>query len=258
MINLERFFENQFDDAELSDERMAMFTEVHITRLEGNNPGGKYTALITPTNAKFTVFKTAIADKHFLHSEREGATLNVDNVMDRFKKFASKTEKFINYTFGETSVEYQEFYPHGVTEYTWMTKTNAGELMANMKSACQKHAASLTPAIVSTMENLSRDYDLARQSQLGKSASIEGKQDETSAARAELELQLQVNLLTLALDFIGQPDKCHTYFDTSLLKPYRHTSMEGNGEAGEGEEGNTEEGEVNEGGEGEITPQPLP
>jgi hypothetical protein len=163
----------------------------------------------------------------------------------------------VNYTFGENSVAYQEFYPHGTAEYTHMTKTNANELMANMQNACQKHAASLTPAIVTTMENLSRDYDLARRSQLDKSASIEGKQDETSAARAELKLQLQKNLLTLALDFIGQPDKCHTYFQTSLLKPYRNASLEGNAEDGSKGE-NAEEGETETGEGEEITPTPLP
>ena len=258
MISLERFFELQFNDPELSDERLAMFAEVHVARLEGNNPGGKYTALITPTLAKSTAFKTAMSDKKFLNSEREGTTLNLDNIIAEFKQFALKTEKMVNYTFGADSVAYQEFYPHSTSEYTHMTKTTASALMANMKSACQKHAASLPPALVTTMENLARDYDIARQAQQEKSASIEGKQDETDAARSELELQLQKNLLTLALDFIGQPDICHTYFETTLLKPYRSPSLEGNGGTTENGESNTGTGEVVEVGDGEITPATLP
>jgi hypothetical protein len=256
MINPEKFFELQFNDADFSDERFSMFAEVHVSRLEANNPGGKYTPLITPTLALSSALKTAMAEKHFMRSEREGATLTVDNVMDNFKKFALKTEQLIGYTFDKSSVVYQEFYPHGTPEYTNMTKTNASNLIANMKSACQKHAASLPAAVVSQMESLASDYERARREQLDKSASIEGKQDESGEARAALELQLTKNLLTLALDFIGQPEKCHTYFQTSLLKAYRNASLEGNGEDG-GNGENAEEGETETGEGEEITPVTL-
>ena len=134
------------------------------------------------------------------------------------RKFALKTEQLIGYTFDANSVIYQEFYPHGTHEYTRMTKTNASDLIANLKSACQKHAGSLPPAVVSQMESIATEYEIARKAQLDKSASLEGKQDESGDARTALELQLTKNLLTLALDFIGQPDKCHTYFQTSLLE----------------------------------------
>lgn len=256
MMNPEKFFELQFNDADFSDERFSMFAEVHASRLEGNNPGGKYTPLITPTLALSSAFKTALAEKHFLRSEREGATLTVDNVMENFKKFVLKTEQLIAYTFDKNSVVYQEFYPHGTPEYSNITKTTASDLIANMKSACQKHAASLPPAVVSQMESLASDYDTARRAQLEKSASIEGKQDESGATRAALELQLTKNLLTLALDFIGQPDKCHTYFQTSLLKAYRNASLEGNGEEG-GNGENAIEGETETGEGEEITPVTL-
>ena len=33
MINLENFFELQFNDADFSDERFSMFAEVHASRL---------------------------------------------------------------------------------------------------------------------------------------------------------------------------------------------------------------------------------
>jgi hypothetical protein len=229
MISLLNFFRIQFDDASLSDERIVKFAQVHLARLSQNNPGGKYTTLITATTTKTGALSTVISEKHFLHSEREGTTKTVDQLIADFIDLAQKTEKFISYTFGADSAAYQDFYPHGFREYSKMNKTNALELMTNMEKACLKHAAELPGDFAAPFSETLTLYTVARTAQQEKVGAIEGKQDAKSTARAELERQLQTNLLTLALDYMGQPDRCTTYFELSLLKPYHHKKR-GNGE----------------------------
>jgi len=224
MMNPENFFKIQFSDPLLSDERLVKSAQIHVSRFKKNNPAGKYTPLITATETKTDALANTISDKGFMHSEREGSTKTVDQYLADFISLAKKSEKLISYTFGEGSAEYQAFYPHGTKQYTNVNKTNALDLMKNISKASVKYAAKLNPDFVKSFGDILINYTAAREAQQGKVGEIAGKQNEKDGSRVALELQLQTNLLTLALDFMGQPERCSTYFELSLFKPYRHKS----------------------------------
>jgi hypothetical protein len=229
MVNLEIFFKNPFSDPKLSAARLAKSGQVHVARSKQNNPGGKYDTLIADTEAKTNAFSAVLSSKHFLHSESEGATKTVDQCIADFITLARDSEKLIAYTFRNNPAAYEEFYPHGVTEYSNTNKTTATDLMTNMINACEKHNAELPESLRHDFAAIQDQYTAAREAQLGKVGAIKGKQDSAGETRSLLEDQLMDNLLTLAKDYRGQPEKCNTYFELSLLKPYRHKKR-GNGE----------------------------
>ena len=122
-MNLRNLFKLMFDDARLSDERIAKFTEVCLARLENNNPAGKFTPLIAPTQLALDNFKKAMGDRSVLKAQREGSTLSVDDLLALFKSKALQREGLIRDLFGVDSPEYQEFYPLGTKECLFQPKS---------------------------------------------------------------------------------------------------------------------------------------
>ncbi len=226
MINLSNYFKLQFDDPKLSDERIAKFAEVALARLQNNNPEGQFTALIAPLNDALTLFRAKQSEKSIYKAQREGTTVTVDSKMDEFRKLALQREGLIRDLFGTDSREYQEFYPLGTHEYTKMNKTNAEMLMNRMIAAYTTYNDRLPEGRLDEFTKLFNEYKAARAEQLEKAAGVSGKVAEKTSGRAALEMQLQKNLLTLALAFMGQPEMYMVYFEPSLLKPYRHSSRE--------------------------------
>jgi hypothetical protein len=222
MQNLQVYFKVPFSNPELSDERLAKGAEVHIARTSANNPGGKYTVLIAATTTKAAAFSQALSAKHFLHSEKEGTTKTEDEFIAEFKKMAQDTHGLISYTFKDNPAAYEDFYPHGVTEYTKINKTTAFDLMNNLAKACLKHAASLPDDFGGQFDSVLASFIDARNVKESKVGEIKGKQDERTSTRVALEDQLMDNLLTIAKDYKRQPEKCETYFELSLMKPYCH------------------------------------
>ena len=229
MMNLRNLFKLMFDDARLSDERIAKFTEVCLARLENNNPEGKFTPLIAPTQLALDNFKKAMGDRSVLKAQREGSTLSVDDLLALFKSKALQREGLIRDLFGVDSPEYQEFYPLGTKEYTRVTKTTADLLMGRMATAFANNSDRLPEDRREEFQRIYNDYKAARSIQLDKAASETGKKAEKTAGRAVLERQLQLNLFTLAIEFMGEPDMYGIYFEHSLLSPYRHKSLERDG-----------------------------
>lgn len=221
MLTLTNFFQQQFDDPKLSDGRLVQFAQHSLEALKHNDPKGYFADLIEPTAEAVDALMAAQTDKDSLKSVTEGATLSVDMLMADFKAKALQREGLIRDTFGTASALYQEFYPHGTNEYTRCTKTTALLLMERMALAYQRNSPQLPPARVEEFTQLYNAFKSARTSQLEKKTGIGKKQETKNAHRARLEHQLQYNLLTIARQYIGQPELCTVFFNLTLLKPYR-------------------------------------
>jgi hypothetical protein len=221
MLSLTNFFQQQFDDQTLSDARFVLFAQAHLEALKNNDPKAYFAELIDPTAQVVGDFMAAQTEKDSLKSMTEGATVSVDQLLADFKAKALQREGLIRDTFGTASALYQEFYPHGTNEYTRCTKTNALLLMERMANAYQRNQAQLPPARVEEFTQLYSAFKAARTTQLEKKTNIGKKQETKNAHRAQLEHQMQYNLLTIARHYIGQPELCSVFFNLPLLTPYR-------------------------------------
>jgi len=231
-MDLKRFGVNQFDTIRISDDNMKKLAETTWQRLIANNPGNIYDTLITDTATAYTDYYGAVTDEDVKTAIKEGSTVAMNGALKLFKETVSQKEGIIRGTYGADSPTYQEFFPHGITEYTKATLAAADTLMDRMVAAATAHQAELTAAFVTLFTNLKTSFIAKRNAQLHLIGEVKGKKDATLKDRDVLEKQMMTNLLTIALNNIGKPDVIDIYFDQSFLKPPAHKTFSGQIEPG--------------------------
>ena len=212
MIDLKTFFRSHFDTKEISDDNMDIFAQDHIERMKANNTGNIYDALITETEAAYNSYYTAKTGESYSEAQKEAGTVTVENLAEEFKSLVSQKEGIIRGTWGTGSAIYQEFYPHGITEYHLATRANLNDLMDRFVMAATAHTAELPAGFVEQFTQLVNDYKEARTAQLNMMGDVSGDKYETAQTRNILEIQLMKNVLFIAINNIGNPDAVEVYY----------------------------------------------
>lgn len=220
MEPLKTFFEPAFEGKRIAIDTLKKFSEDNLARLTTNPgaPGGPIAGLITATGAAHIAYFGEISDVDVAKAVQEGFTVAVDQKFEEFQARVQKEHGLIKYTFNNMPA-YQEFFPHGLTEYTNATKASVETLMLRMVEALTNNP---NPGIPTTLKDEFQayhdDYQELRAAQLGKKGNADTQRTERDAARAALELQLWKNVLTISLAHIGNVEACMAYFDESILK----------------------------------------
>lgn len=217
MISLNTFFKNHFDSEHISDKKMRRFTESHLGLLAANNDDGCYTRLITDTTEAYKTYYGSMVDDEVKFSIQQSLTRSKDSVHDRFKKMVSQKEGTIRGQWGAESSIYEEFFPHGVTEYAKSNLSNVEMLMTRFINAARSHQDELGNEFVRLFEDLRDEFIAIRQAQVEKMSEVSESRVDTAETRDALEVQLMKNLLVIALDNIGHPERVAKFFDESLL-----------------------------------------
>jgi len=231
-MDLKRFPVNQFDTAKISDDSLKKFSEIAMQRFIANNPGSIYDTMIAAITAAHTDYYGAITDEDVKTAIKEGSTVAMNGSLKLFKETVSQKEGIIRGTYGADSPTYQEFFPHGITEYTKSTLATAETLMDRMVTASTAHVVELTAAFVTLFTNLKTSFLAKRDAQLLLIGEVKGKKSTTMLNRNVLEVVLMKGVLTVAIDNIGNPDVMEIYFDQSFLKPPSQKTYSGLLESG--------------------------
>lgn len=213
MQNLEVFFLSHFDTPRLSDERVRKFTEAHLRSMAIT---GLYPTLVTNTQTAYEAYFGAMKDEGTVTAVREGQTRAVELVVDAIKTQISRREGTVRGEFGEHSAEYQEFFPQGVTEYRQATLGNIEEKVDRFIVACEKYKTQL-PGLKAVFTDLVDRFTAAREAQLLTKGTVAQDKVASATKRDVLELQLMINILTIALDHVGDPQGGLAFFDQSIL-----------------------------------------
>jgi len=218
MINLEVFFKNHFDTTFISDDNLRKFADIHLQRLTTNNPGGIYTALITDTGTVYTAYFGAIGDEAVRTAVKEGMTVELNTAIENFKHDVSQKEGIVRGIYGVDTGTYQEFFPQGLTAYSNADLGNIHTFTEIMMDAATAHAADVGADFVTLFTDHHNDILAKREAQLELMGEVEGKKDITETTRDEVEVQLMKNLLTIAVNNIGNLSAVNTYFDQSFIR----------------------------------------
>lgn len=220
MLRLERIFENLFNDAKIAASTLYNFAADSIERLRANNSDGTFNQILEETENKYRALGESLGLLSSDESQREGRTKDMNKTFDTFQKEVSHTEGLISYTYGKDSGTYQEFYPHGVTEYYQMTLDNAEIIMDRYVTAVNAHAADLPAAVPIKFQQILTDFKDSRKKQLSEKGEVAGSRNARDNAARELQIQLTKNVLFIAYHFAAQPEKASVYFDQSILTKY--------------------------------------
>ena len=220
MKNLRMYFEVAFDDDQrISYAELKKFSEDHVARLKANNANHEFDGLITDTTATCDAYFGGISDTDTGAAARQGLTIDVDDAFAAFKALVSRREGTVRGEFGRDSAKYQAFFPHGLTEYANADLSNAEMLMDRVVSAADANKAKLGTGLLDEFTESRRVFQEARDAQLEKKGDVSDSHSGLKTARTALERQLTVNLLTLAIKFLGEPDKGLAFFDQSIIRP---------------------------------------
>ena len=218
MINLRRMFENHFDSKTLSDDKLRKFSMDHLERLRSNNKDNKYDAMISETDTAYSNYFGAIKSEDINFSEQQALTFSKDQALRTFVGGVRQKEGIVRGTWGKNSPEYQEFFPRGLVEFSRATLANVETLMSRMVMAATKYKDTLGQPFLDYFTQLQTDFVQVRGAQLQKLGSVSDSKQVTRENRRALTEQLSKNLLTLAIDFIGEPQRLNDFFDQSILR----------------------------------------
>lgn len=227
MINLNTFFKNHLDSVEVSDANFYKFVEDHISRLKANNDSGVYATMYDNTLSLFNSYGAALSQEDTQYTQQQGSTISVDTIIAAFKTYTSRTEGLINFIFGVKSAEYQDFFPAGVTEYSQATKANIEVLMRRMVVKTQKYVGKLGSEVVTQFETFYETYTETRRSQLENIGRVTANRSQTEETRVALSRQVMSNLLVIANQFLGNPERGMDFFDQSIIRRNNYSTDEG-------------------------------
>ena len=223
---METLFKNHFDTVKISYDNLKKFSEDHLARITANNPGGVFNDLVTKTGIAHTAYFGAITNKDVATAVKQGMTLAVDNQIAAFKALVRRKESAVANAFGDDSPQYQEFFPHGMTEYSNAIKANIETLMSRIATAGDTYKNELGEEFGQAFSDSYRAYQSLREAQLGKKGSVSDLQDVTGKNRTVLELQLTANLHYIAFTYPGEVQQCLSYFDQSFLRDTKENKEE--------------------------------
>ena len=221
-MNLENFFEIQFDDPNINRQQLRKFTEDHLKRLATNNTANLYDQLLTDTQDAYEDYFGALNDHDTNSAVQQSRTKSMNNVLSQFIALVSKRAGLITNFFDKDSPEYQEFFPHMLTEYSRAGLENVETLMTRMVNAATKHAATVGVALSAEFAALKTAFLTARGQQLTQKTMVDQSSDSSNTTRDTLEVQLTKNLLTIALNNIGNAAAAKLFFDQSIINRPKH------------------------------------
>lgn len=217
MIELVKYFRILFLSKAISRERLKEFCEDHITRLNGNNPGGVFTVILTEITAAYNAFFGDLASESLNLAVQEGKTIAMNESRAVLEKNLSDNEKLVAFTYRNNAATYEEFYPLGLKEYYDASLPNLEIISGRYLTVLNNHAADFPAAFVTEYMTLQGIFIANRAAQTAAKGDVSAERSDLATTRPALCQKLTTNLLVIALEFLGDESKADVYFDQAIL-----------------------------------------
>ena len=229
MLQFESIFKNHFDTKNISDDSFKKFVEDHIQKSIAKNGGGTFTQMITDTTNAYTTYFGNMSNEDIAHAFQQSLTQTNDNILESFKDTVSQKEGYIRSFYNVDSPVYQEFFPHGITEYRQSNKANVETLMLRMRAASTAHVADLGAPFVAIWNTFLTNWTASRNAQLLKIGEVDSTKTMTADTRDALETQLMKNLFFVGFNFPGDVDECMDFFKQDIIRYDVNSATDGKG-----------------------------
>lgn len=218
MRALTSFFENPFDDRNISMAELVAFTTDHLQRLSANNPGGELTARIAATTSSLAIVEDCVTSDQSRLGSRKARKLAKDNMREEIPVEVKRLEAGFIAAFGADSPVLLEALPQGRTIFQTCRDDQVEVHLQTLLAAATTHQASLVPATLTQATNLKNNWVTIYQASEVSTGSKTSTQEGKKLARENLQLMLFLNLLKLAEMFPRQPEKLPLYMMQHLLE----------------------------------------
>lgn len=226
MIDLHRIFVNWFKDPAISFSELLLYAARHLAAMVASNPGAALNTRITATTTALSAVETGVTDVETKKAIQKGKREAKDAFREALPENIRRIHAAVVAAFGDPSPELTDCFPEGRTVYTTCRdeelNNKLGQLVACLTpKQAQIGATAVTNAagLLSTWTTLYAALDTA----MAQRTATAGTRD---TDKANLQLQLYLNVLALAALFPDQPDKCDVYCPQQYLRNRQATPEE--------------------------------
>ena len=227
---IEPFLTNTFRNSVLGAKRFLKYSDVHVERLRAALPNlpAAMADRVAATDEAIAGYRQAVQGGAQTGATRKGLTLDNDAAIKKFQRYVGQQAKIIGALYtdldknikGETTKQFLQFFPNGVTA---LTEANKAELDTEA-SVFLKAAADLQDdvgaALGTKARQLWKDVTDSRKTQLTTMGGEEDGQDRRETTRLALADALFLNLLALLMHHYQKPERAGDYFPEAILKEY--------------------------------------
>ena len=218
MLAFNRFFIITFADKAISDKEIKAYATVHIERMETNNPDLILTPLIIPTKTALQGFALATSTDRTKLGVQKAQTAIKDAFKEDLLIQMAKVHGAVVAVYGPKGPELLEIFPHGRSLFRNSTDKDLKENLQQLVNALTGKVPPLGQTILDIATALLTTWTSISQAQ-GTAKGTKKSTEETCAQlRGTLERQLQKNLLTIAIEFMGDPAKAELYCPQEYLR----------------------------------------
>jgi hypothetical protein len=218
MVASEKLFGNFFDDIAIINRRLYGFGFDSINRLTSANGGGDYTDLISLVTPPITALGKELGDVDTALNQQKGKTITNNQVIAAFKLTMSQKKGVLADLLGGVNTPaFLEFYPHGGTEYSNVTKEKMPLLVDRVFAAAAAHAGAIGATNEALLKSFKALWKNSRDDQEQQFGTVTDNRSERTVARTDSELALLTAVHTIGAKFPGSTEECVAFFDFSLL-----------------------------------------
>ena len=220
MIDLHKFLINPFDDPKISVDELLAFGTDHLQRMNSNDPDGVFGERITATTTAVTAVGNAFTDDQTKLGVRKARKQAKDAYRTALPGSIAKIAAAVAAEFGASAPEVAECLPQGRTVFSNCADDKVANHLQTLVNGVTAHQPPLAAKVVTDATALLTGWNAVYAPSESAGGAKTTTQAAKNAARAALQLELFKNLLTLALNFAGQPEKLDTYMQQGLLEDH--------------------------------------
>jgi len=225
MMKLHRYFQNPFASPSFGVGKLLAFTSHHLAELAANNPGGIYDGRIAATTTALNAVNAAAVDNDERLGHRKASKAQKRKFRKALPPAIGKIYVALAAKYGLKAPVLKEFFPAGRSMFVKCRDAILEDELGVLITALTAHQSELGPESLASAKDLQSGWQ-ALQEASGSSAGAKAHTEKVRRdARAALQHELFLNLLTLAQNFPGQPEKLNQFMQQSLLKRHSKASQ---------------------------------
>lgn len=227
---IEFHIRNPFRATDLGAKRYLKYADVHVERLRAALPNlpAALADRVTATDAAIAGYRKAVQGGAQQGATRKGQTLDNDTAIKKFQRYAGQQAKIIGALYtdldknikGETTKQFLQFFPKGVTALTEANKADIDTEASVFLKAADDLKGDVGAALGTRAKQLWQDVTDSRKTQLETMGGEDDDQNLREAARLALADALFLNLLALLMHHYQTPGRAGDYFPEAILKEY--------------------------------------
>ncbi len=223
MYDLHKVLTNPFNHLTTGIAALVRFTTDHVGKLTVKNIGTVFTARIAATNVALAAVNSAFATDLNKLGLRETSKQAKDAFRATLRPAIGKIYAALIAKYGEHSTQLAQFFPNGRSGLSRTQDDQLASVLQALVTALTARQTDLGADVVTQATALQTGWNAVYVPSESSGDAKSASKDAKNAARAALQRELFLNLLTIAQQFPDQPDQLDVYMQPSLLGPHTPT-----------------------------------